>query len=141
MATNEIHIDAPPDEVFALWADGCRYADWVVGAKEIRDVDPGWPKVGAKIHHTVGFGPITLDDNTEVVGLDEPKRLELDARVRPFGRARIELTVEADGTGSLVTMQEWVTGVPHLIKKGADVPIAARNVETLRRLKDIIEAR
>ena len=39
MAVNDITIDAPPEKVFALLADGRQYAEWVVGAKRIRDVD------------------------------------------------------------------------------------------------------
>lgn len=140
MATNEIHIDAEPDAVFAFWTDGWRYADWVVGTKDIRDVDAGWPHPGTKIHHSVGIGPIAVKDTTKVVAADEPRRLLLEARVRPFGRAGVELTVEPDSSGSLVVMREWVRGLPSWLQRLADGPITARNTQSLRRLKDAVES-
>jgi uncharacterized protein YndB with AHSA1/START domain len=140
MATNEIDIDASPEDVFALWADGERYAEWVVGAKEIRHADPQWPKIGSKIHHSIGIGPVTLQDNTEVVEVDEPNHIALTARARPFGRARVDLRVERQGQGSRVVMEEWVLGIPGFLARLADPPIAVRNTEALRRLKDIVES-
>lgn len=75
MAVNETTVAVPPEEVFALFADGKRYADWVVGAKRIRSVDPAWPQVGAKLYHTVGAGPLEVKDNTQVLEVEAPERL------------------------------------------------------------------
>ncbi len=40
-------VDAPAEAVWSVLADGWSYANWVVGAARVRDVDPGWPAQGA----------------------------------------------------------------------------------------------
>src|SRR5207248_1475605 len=39
-------VNATPDRVFEVLADGWTYSDWVVGTAHIRDVDPDWPAPG-----------------------------------------------------------------------------------------------
>lgn len=39
-------VDAPAEAVWSVLADGWSYANWVVGAARVRDVDPGWPAQG-----------------------------------------------------------------------------------------------
>ncbi len=140
MAVNRTHIDAPPEDVFALWADGDRYADWVVGAKRIRTVEPNWPAPGSEFHHTVGAGPLTTQDKTVAREVEQGKRLVLDARARPLGRARVELIVRPDGTGSEVEMREELVG-PAPLRLLVDPLIHLRNVEALRRLEREVTAR
>ena len=57
-----------------------RYGDWVVGSKRIRAADASWPAPGSRFHHTVGVGPLSLDDHTE--------SLEADAAMRCCACAR-----------------------------------------------------
>lgn len=135
---NDIHIDASPQDVFALLADGKRYADWVVGAKRIRSVDPNWPAPGSKFHHTIGIGPIEIKDNTQVRSVDAPNSLTLEARMRPIGRACIKFEVEPDEGGSRVRMTEELINVPLVVRRLFDPPICARNAEALRRLRDLV---
>ena len=138
MAVNETHIDAAPAEVFAFLADGKRYADWVVGAKCIRSVDPDWPAAGSKFHHTIGFGPIEIKDNTKVRSVEAPNWLVLEARLRPIGRATVKMEVLPEAGGTLVRMTEEPIGVSRFVKRLVDPPILARNAEALRRLKDLV---
>ena len=140
MAVNHVHIDAGPDEVFGYLAQGRQYAEWVVGAKRIRAVDAGWPTPGTRIHHTVGAGPLTLDDHTEVLEAEPPRRLLLDARARPFGRARVELVLAPDGTGTEVEMREEVASVGFPLRRVFDPLIHIRNAEALRRLRENVES-
>ena len=141
MAENTVHIDASPDEVFGFFADGSTYADWVVGAKEIRGVEGDWPAPGSSFHHSVGVGPAALKDRTEVLELDEPRRLVLDARAYPLGRAKVELVVEPEGSGTRVVMRERLRNVPGVVNRLIDPLIHARNIESLRRLRSAIEQR
>src|SRR4028119_1005022 len=48
MALNEIHIDTPPERVFAVLADWRSYGDWVVGSRLMRGADPGRPAPGPR---------------------------------------------------------------------------------------------
>lgn len=141
MAENTVHIDASPDEVFAFFADGWSYADWVVGAKEVRQVEQEWPAPGSRFHHRVGAGPAALKDRTEVLELEEPKRLVLDARAYPLGRALVELLIEPDGMGTRVVMREHLRGVPGIVNRLVDPLIHVRNDESLRRLRTAIQTR
>jgi uncharacterized protein YndB with AHSA1/START domain len=141
VATNRIHIAAPPEKVFRLLATGDRYADWVVGAKRVRSVDAGWPQPGSSFHHTVGVGLVSVDDRTTVVAHEPPRRLVLDAGVGPVGRARVEFVVEPDGDGSRVEMIEDVVTGPEAVRRVADPVVEARNAEALRRLRELCEGR
>lgn len=139
---NSTHIDASPTQVFDVLLDPWRYADWVVGAKEIREVDPDWPAVGSRFHHTVGVGPISTDDATKVEAIDAPRHLVLRAFVKPLGAARIVLDVEPEEGGSRVTMEEEpVEGPATAGGVVVDGALALRNVESLRRLRHLVEER
>jgi len=141
VARNSLHVDAPPERVFAVLADADAYGYWVVGSKEIRDADPGFPAEGTRFHHTVGFGPLTIKDHTEVVEVSPPHRLVLKAKARPLGTALVTLHADREGDGSRVTMVEdpgdgltrlLFNPLTHLLVRG-------RNVESLRRLKELAE--
>ena len=141
MATNHTQIAASPDEVFAVLANAENYGDWVVGSDTIRDADPTWPKVGSRFYHRVGVGLLKVNDHTEVLDVDAPRRLVMRARARPLGTAKVTmLLAERDG-GTRVTMIE-VAGdrLSRLaLNRVTDPLIYLRNVEALRRLKRIVE--
>ena len=80
MSTARRQIDAPPERVWAVLADPDSYAHWVVGSRDTRSADPGFPAKGTSFHHTVAFGPIDLRDETEVVESDAPRRLVCTSR-------------------------------------------------------------
>ncbi len=137
MARNQHFIPASPERVFAVLSDPSSYADWVVGSDIIRDADPGWPAVGTRFHHRVGWGPLKVNDHTEVIASDPPRRLELHAKARPLGTASVVMELEPRDGGTLVTMTEDAGdrftalvffGLTHLLVRG-------RNVESLRRLE------
>ena len=144
MAENETTIAASPEAVFDVLLDAHSYQEWVVGCDDIRTVDPGWPEPGSRFHHTVGTGPLKTKDTTAVVSIDRPRRLELEARARPAGVATVIFEVEPAGDGgSTVRIKEWPTrGLAKTIDNpGLQMLIKARNVETLRRLKRVVEER
>lgn len=141
MAVNHLYIDAQPEEVFSYLADGRTYAEWVVGAKRIRAVDSGWPAPGTRIHHTVGGGPFTLDDHTEVLEVEPNRRLVLDARARPFGRARVELHLEPTAGGTEVVMRELPVSLPGVAQGLLEPLLHLRNGKALRRLRDGVRRR
>ena len=141
MALNVEFFRAPVEKVFRVLADGWRYADWVVGARRVRSVDDGFPAVGSRLHHSVGVGPLSLRDDTEVVELEWPKRIVLHARARPSGTARVTLTLKEAAGGTVVQMQEHpVRGIAARLDSAVmDLTIWARNLRSLRRLRRIVE--
>jgi uncharacterized protein YndB with AHSA1/START domain len=143
MSTNELTIRATPERVWDVLADGWLYPLWVVGAARMRRVDPGWPGLGARIHHSVGLWPLLINDHTEVLEVRTGEFLRLHARAWPAGAAEIEITLTPNGEHTDVRLEEKITSGP-----GALVPppleglsLAWRNSEALKRLANIAERR
>jgi NAD(P)-dependent dehydrogenase (short-subunit alcohol dehydrogenase family)/uncharacterized protein YndB with AHSA1/START domain len=142
MARNRVHIDAAPEDVFAVLSDPERYPEWVVGASGVRDHDENFPAVGSRFHHEVGAWPLNVKDHTEVIELDPPKRIVLKAKARPLGTATIELDLQESAGGTELAMAECpgdrltslVAGNPV-----ADTALRVRNAEALARLKRLVE--
>jgi uncharacterized protein YndB with AHSA1/START domain len=136
-------VDATPEQVWAVLADGWLYPSWVVGASRMRAVTTNWPVAGAELHHSAGIWPLVTNDETVSLESEPPRRLKLQAKGRPAGEATIELRIERDGDRSVVSIVEDVTKGPGtLIPKSARQSlIAARNKESLRRLAYIAERR
>jgi uncharacterized protein YndB with AHSA1/START domain len=143
MSRNAITIDATPDEVFGVLDDADAYPRWVVGARRVRHVTDDWPKPGGRFGHEVGTAAAALQDDSEVIGRDWPRRLDLEVRFRPIGVARVTLFVSPEGEGSKVVIEEstrrgpvdWLPGVL------VDPLLHVRNAWSLRRLRDEVARR
>jgi hypothetical protein len=144
MARTTRVIDATPDRVFAVLADGWTYSDWVVGTAHIRTVDPGWPQTGTEIHHKAGPWPISLRDRTTALDHQPGRMLLLKVRLWPLGAGRVRLVLDPVGDGrTRITMTEQFTEGPLLgiRNKVNDVLLHYRNRESLRRLDDLVRGR
>jgi uncharacterized protein YndB with AHSA1/START domain len=141
MSVTETYVDASPDAVFDVLADPQSYAHWVVGSSRTRKADAAWPEPGTKFHHTQGVFGIGLPDNTEVLASSPPRRLVMEARIRPFAVNKVELQLHPRGAGTRVRMIEYPTGglaklVPSPL---TNLMLHVRNVEALRRLRRMAE--
>lgn len=143
VSTNTRFIDATPDQVWSILADGWLYPLWVVGASRMRDVDDDWPEPGARLHHSVGSWPLLLDDTTHVIESSPGTKLTLRARAWPSGEAGVTLHLRPNGTGTEVVIEEDAESGPATLvpKVLRDPPLRWRNVETLRRLAYLAERR
>lgn len=132
-------MEATPEQIWAVLAEAKSYEHWVVGAKDIRDADGTWPAVGSTLQHTSGLGPLNLKDNTKVIESDEPRRIVLEARGRPLGIARIQITIEPEGGQTKVTIVEEAIrpAAARAMNPALRPLIHSRNVETLRRLEEL----
>jgi uncharacterized protein YndB with AHSA1/START domain len=132
--------------VFEVLSDPNTYPRWLVGAREIRDVEPEWPALGSRFFHRVGLaGPLTVADSTKVVDVDPPRRLSLEVRVRPFGRGRATFrlyeTVSDDHPGLACTrieLTEEPLGILRLARFALDPVVDARNRRSLTHLHDFL---
>jgi uncharacterized protein YndB with AHSA1/START domain len=104
MSVTTIHLEQPPEAVFAALSDPWRFADWVVGAKCIRAVDGSWPQPGSRFHHRFGVGPLTIDDSTVLEEIVPPRHLVLRARARPTGIARVRVELQGTADGGTVAL-------------------------------------
>lgn len=139
-----LRTSASAADVWAVLADGWMYAAWVVGAARIRAVDADWPGLHSKIHHSAGAWPVLVHDESEVLSVDPPNVLVLQARGWPAGEARVEIRLAATGDGgcSLRLREDVTHGVGVLVPKSLrKVAMAPRNVESLRRLAYLAEGR
>lgn len=143
MSVNERLVDAPPQAVWNVLADGWLYPLWVVGATRMRAVDDNWPEVGSRIHHSAGVWPLVVNDNTEVVAREPLTRLQLRAKGWPLGEADVVIELAPQGAGTCVRIYEDAAEGPgRLIPEPLRNPLLKwRNVETLRRLAFVAEGR
>jgi uncharacterized protein YndB with AHSA1/START domain len=143
MATVDAFIAAPPPDVYAVLADGWLYSNWVVGTSHMRAVGQEWPAAGSKLHHASGIWPLAFRDESEVVATEPDRSLTLTVKGRPFGEARVEMELTAEGAGTRVTMLEEPIRGPGkwLHNPVSDALLLRRNVESLARLAAIAERR
>lgn len=142
MARVTRRFDCPPDAVFDVLGDGWLFVAWVVGAARCRDVDTAWPAEGARIHHSFGVWPALIDDTTTCREWIPGERAVFQARGWPLGEARVALDVRPSGTGSVVRITEYPERGPGAwIRPLLEPLLFVRNVETLRRLREVSEGR
>jgi uncharacterized protein YndB with AHSA1/START domain len=134
-------VQASPQQIFAVLADGWTYSDWVVGTVHIRAVDEHWPQVGAQLHHKAGPWPLSLQDSSTVLAVEPDRLLKLRAGLWPLGSAVVEMVLDAQPDGSTrITMKEDFEAGPlrWARNKINDLVLHRRNIESLRRLTDIV---
>lgn len=143
MSTNVRFMECSPEDVFAVLADGWLFPTWVVGASRMRDVDADWPKPGSSLQHSFGVWPALINDETTVLEWDPPRRMAMQPKGWPAGEARVVIEVKPRSGGCVVRMTEHaVRGPAALIPRPLlNIPLGARNLETLRRLAFIAEGR
>jgi hypothetical protein len=106
VAVVNVLVERPREQVWDVLADGYAYQDWVIGTREIRAVDDGWPAEGTSIHYTVGWGPLALRGRTTVRQVEKGRRLGLEADAGPLGSARIVIDLDEWGDGTVVVLDE-----------------------------------
>lgn len=142
MPCAETFIQAPPEDVFDLLADPWSYVDWVAGTHAIREVDPRWPRRGARFHHTLAFGPLHVSDYSVAETARRPRLLRFRGKARPVGTAHVTFDLRPRRGGTRVTLTEDpadpLTGL--LFFPWAHLLVRRRMVISLRRLKRLVEA-
>jgi uncharacterized protein YndB with AHSA1/START domain len=143
VSVNETTIDATPQQVWDVLADGWLYPLWVVGATRMRAVDDGWPQVGTRIHHSAGVWPAIINDETVVLSADPSRCIELRAKGWPMGEADVKIELEAADEGTLVRIREDAATGPGRLGPGPlrEPMLRWRNTETLRRLTFVVKGR
>lgn len=141
MSRNTRVLRCTPEDVFRVLENGWLFPSWVVGASRMRSVAEDWPHTGTQLHHSFGTWPLLIDDSTEVLDYEPPRRLVLKARGWPIGAARVTIHVKPHADGSIVRIQEEAVDGPATLIPGPilDIPLLLRNAETLHRLAYLAE--
>lgn len=131
----------PLDRVFAAIADPRTYPHWLVGAKEMRSIDPTWPAPGSSFHHRVGLlGPLTIADRSSSCEIHAPELLVLEVRARPVGRARVTFRLSTvDGGGTEVVFSEEPIGPARVLAPVAGPLAVVRNRRSLEHLERYLD--
>ena len=132
---------ASPADVFAVLVDPESYPHWLIGADRIRDVDSSWPAIGSKFHHVVGFGPLKIADDTEVIDIEDGRMLQLKVRARPLISAVATFRVVGEATSCVVTLEEEpaIRSIGNLVRPLLDPTVHMRNHRSLRRLAAVVD--
>jgi hypothetical protein len=143
MSYTSREIIAPVDLVWQVLIDPETYPEWLVGAKEIRDVDADWPEPGSSFHHSVGTGPFTINDRTTVKRIDHHRLLQLSVRARPFIAAVASFCLVSDGHRTVVSLEEEpeVPVIGQLVRPVLDPATHHRNHRSLRQLERFVASR
>ncbi|HWC37131.1 MAG TPA: SRPBCC family protein [Acidimicrobiales bacterium] len=143
VASRNVLIPAGPDAVWSVLADGYSYTDWVVGTREIRYVDPGWPQPGSALHFTAGWGPFTIADKTTSRICEPRRRLELEAHALPYGSVRISIELLPWGEECVAIIDEHPLRGPSALLENPIVEfvLTIRNRRMLRKLAQTVKRR
>lgn len=140
MSTTRRSFPASADDVFAAILDAPSYPRWLVGAKQVLEVDEQWPAPGSGFRHRSGAGPVEARDRTTVTSVDPAARtLELVVRARPFIEADVRFDVRPDDPGqATLTMTETPRGPFRLLTLPLSPLLKLRNDRSLDRLADVV---
>jgi hypothetical protein len=137
-------LPVPAERAFHLLEAPSSLQHLVAGARRIRSFDTHWPEPGTRIHHSVGIGPLVIRDHSEVLEVDPPRLLRLDAHIWPMGTLIVEFRFEDHPDGCRFTVAEapdkgpvsW-PGLRRLTRLG----VMVRNREVCRRYRKMAETR
>ena len=143
MARNEAYVEAPPSAVWDVLMDPYAYPRWVVGSKRTLEADGSWPTPGSAFRVEVGAGPLSYEDRTVSHEVEDGRRIVLNAGGGGWAGARVEIILRESGDGTHITLLEDPTGPAKPLRAlpPLQLGIKLRNVESLRRLKAIVERR
>jgi hypothetical protein len=135
-------IQATPEAVWDVLADGDLYAEWVVGPSEVTPKDGQWPEVGATIAYEVRLGPLRLQNESVVRRCVPGSELELEAKAGRLGTARIAVELRSWGEQCLVIVDEHPLRGPGglLHNVGVEALIQVRHRAMLARLASLCES-
>ena len=101
-----VHVAAPRDEVFRLWTNLDRMAEWVGGVTSVTDVTGPVGQVGTR--YTVWFG--RMASRTKVLEADPPRFLRTRFR-SPLLGGESQATFDPEGNGTRITQEFRTEGV------------------------------
>jgi uncharacterized membrane protein len=100
-----LHIDAPPDRVWALGTDPSRYPEWQAGLVEVRDISGPLDRVGSKYTAVYQVMGRRLEGTTEVTKLEPGKLIEERGSIVGGGPAVSTIRIEPLSGGTDMTFE------------------------------------
>jgi hypothetical protein len=135
-------IQASPQAVWNVLADGNQYVEWVVGPSDVTPRSGQWPQVGATIGYEVRLGPVRLNNESVVRRCVAGSELEIEAKAGRLGTARIAIELRPWGEQCLVIVDEHPLRGPggFVHNVGVEALIQVRHRAMLARLAKLCES-
>src|SRR4051794_39559219 len=141
-ATRTVHIDRPPETVFAVLSDPANEPKW---RAHVRRFEPDGPlAVGTVVRQTVGGGPggRPIRADFRLTAFDPPERYAFEVvtgPVRPVGEYR--LAAADGGTDLTFTLAAELRGIRRVLLGSAVQRSMDGEMRDLDRLKALVEGR
>ena len=110
--SDSISVDLTPEVTFAAASDLARFDDWLLLHDGWRREVPTGLAVGTKATSVVKAKGTRVRFDWTIDTFDPPRRVRFSGNGKGGVKAKIDLTVEPDGTGSKVTFLIDLGGLP-----------------------------
>ena len=125
--TERIHIDRPPEEVWAVVADPTTHTAWRPALVEFRQVSEGPLEVGSRIHEKIRWRGREIEIDDVVTALEPPRRLGIRGGWKP---ADFELDfLLAPEDGGTIASFDW-TFFPKTLLMRVATPLLGRTLRS-----------
>lgn len=137
--SDSISLDLSPDDTFAAASDLSRFDDWLVLHDGWRREVPTDLTVGTKATSVVKAKGTRVRFDWTIDTYDPPRRVRFSGNGKGGVKAKIDLTVEPDGTGSKVTFLIDLGGLPLMgpVGKAAAKAVHGDVHRSLERFREI----
>ena len=95
----DIHIDAPPEAVWATIMDPDRFGDWVTIHRKVNSTDPGPPREGMRMEQTLCLRGASFKVKWRLSECRRGSRAVWEGQGPMKSHARTEYDLEPDGNG------------------------------------------
>ncbi|GAA4738634.1 SRPBCC family protein [Gordonia alkaliphila] len=137
--SDSISVDLTPDDTFAAASDLARFDDWLLLHDGWRREVPTGLAVGTKATSVVKAKGTRVRFDWTIDTYDPPRRVRFSGNGKGGVKAKIDLTVEPDGTGSKVTFLIDLGGLPLMgpVGKAAAKAVHGDVHRSLERFREI----
>jgi len=101
---HSVHIDAPPEAVWAIGRDPDRMPEWNTTVVSVKDVDGSLDVPGGRFTVVSKIAGRPLDITWQIQEVEAPRFFVATATTPLGGSARQRVDYEPDGTGTRVTI-------------------------------------
>jgi uncharacterized protein len=134
----DVHLDAPPEEVWKLLRDTPRFAGLLPGVQSVKTLEePGAEAYEAVVHDKIGPFKVTLTLELRVIKTMEPSLLRAELkgadahtlnRVSGTLQASLAPATDAEHPGTQMRFDAWVEVLGKLATLGA-IPMKRRTTQ------------
>ena len=103
--SEHIHIDRPPEDVWAVVADPTTHTAWRPALVEFRQVSEDPLEVGSRIHEKISWRGREIEIDDVVTALEPPRRLGIRGGWKPAD-FELDFLLAPQGEGTLATF-DW----------------------------------